>query len=150
MSNNNTDWKKHFQDNQHLDERMVQIPLQKDVYQKNSPMKWWLRRQRFEQYKMATGLGMSAILTKYGFAYLGGMYQARRQFINSPLYFRNHYYNWISGLKYIAMGYVVGVLISTFAFGHPYLLEDLIRAKFRGYTAAHFMDKGYKPLYYCY
>jgi hypothetical protein len=142
-----TDWNKYFKERQHLDENLFQPKDFDDVYQSNTYYKdLWLRKQRIEQLRIATGLGTCAFLTKFGFAYLGGMYQARKQFINSPLYFRNHYYNWIGGLKYIGAGLLVGTLLSTFAFGHPYLLEDWVRSKFRGLTTAQYMEKGYRPM----
>ncbi len=101
---------------------------------------------KYNQYKQATGVGFFAYLTKFGFAYLGGMIQARKQFIYKPLYFNNHFYNWMKGFRYMFYGYIVGAIVSTFAFGHPYLLEDYIRSKFRSLTVAQFMDRGYKPM----
>ena len=53
----------------------------------------------------------------------------------------------MNGLKYILAGYVIGTLVSSFTFGQPYLLEDLIRAKFRGMTVRPFMERGYIPMY---
>lgn len=101
---------------------------------------------KHSQYKTATGVGLLALLTKFGFAYLGGMVQARRQFIYSPLYFSNHYFSWMKASKYMLYGYIIGTLVSTFTFGQPYLLEDWIRAKFRVMTVSQFMERGYKPM----
>jgi hypothetical protein len=140
------DWKKYFQEQQHLDEHLYQPNEWAEIYKKDSYDNNWLHKQRKQQFRQATGLGACAFLTKVGFTYLGGMYQARKQFINSPFYFRNHYFNWIYGAKYMAIGLVIGTLFSTFAFGHPYLLEDFIRSKFRGLTTSQFMERGYQPM----
>jgi hypothetical protein len=138
------DWNQYFKEHQHLDEHLFEQRLSKDVLDLN-PTPYWLMQQRNQQYRIATGLGTCALLTKLGFTYLGGMYQARKQFINSAFYFRNHYYNWLAGFKYIAAGYIIGTLVSTFAFGHPYLLEDYIRSKCRGLTTVPFVQRGFQP-----
>jgi hypothetical protein len=141
------DWNKYFQERQHLDEHIIQPNPFVEVYNWNPQQReLWFTRERFQQLKVATGLGTCAFLTKVGFAYLGGMYQARRQFINSPFYFRNHYYNWLRGSKYITLGFLAGTLLSTFAFGYPYLLEDYIRSKFRNLTTVQFVERGYMPM----
>lgn len=97
--------------------------------------------EKFLQYKLATGYGLAAIATKLLFVYLGGLVQARKQFIHRAFYFTNSQFNWISALKYIAVGYVVGAGISTYTFGHPHLLEDIIRSKFRSLTALPVIER---------
>lgn len=99
------------------------------------------------QWTMATGFGTLACLTKLGFAYLGGLVQARKQFIPGFLYFRNYNYNWVGGLQFIAFGYLVGLTISTYTFGQPYLFEDIIRSKFRKHTATAYIDRGQQDFY---
>ena len=101
---------------------------------------------RYSQYQLATGYGLGAFLTTFGFVYLGGLIQARRQFISNPLYFTNHYFNFMKGAKFMFFGYIIGTLFSTFTFGEPFLLEDWIRGKFRAMTVAQFMDRGMKPM----
>ncbi len=101
---------------------------------------------RRSQYEIATGYGLGALITKFGFAYIGGLIQARRQFISNPLYFANHYYNFMKGARFMFIGYIIGTLFSTFTFGEPYLLEDWIRSKFRALTTAQFLDRGFKPM----
>jgi hypothetical protein len=136
------DWTKRFKDSQHIDENYFYKPHFNVVnsHYKNINESW------IHQYKVATGFGAAATLTKLGFAYFGGLLQARKQFITNPIFFFNHYYNWMVGLKYILAGYVIGTFVSSFTFGQPYLLEDLIRARFRGMTVRPFMQRGYIPM----
>ena len=136
------DWTKRLRNSQHIDENYF-YKNQFDVVNKHHKN---LIQSSIHQYKVATGIGASALVTKVGFAYFGGLLQARKQFITNPLYFLNHYYNWMNGMKFILAGFVIGTLVSTFTFGEPYLLEDLIRAKFRGMTVRQFMERGSLPM----
>jgi hypothetical protein len=68
------------------------------------------------------------------FAYLGGLVQARKQFIPGIFPFGNRYYNYFAGFKYILAGFVIGNVVSSFTFGHPFLLEDAIRDYYRKNT----------------
>ena len=52
----------------------------------------------------------------------------------------------MNGMKFILAGFVIGTLVSTFTFGEPYLLEDLIRTKFRGMTVRLFMKRRSLPM----
>lgn len=91
-------------------------------------------KERIMLWRAATGYNTEALLTKLFFLYLGGLIAARRQFIPSFAYFMNTHFNWYKAAKYLVSGYGVGVLISTFSFGHPFLLEDFIRGYFRSLT----------------
>jgi len=109
-----------------------------------------LRLERKKQYFMAFGLNefnrnfVFSLATQLGFIYFGAMIQARKQFIPGFLFFRNSHYNWIGGLKYMAMGAAVGALIMTFNFGQPFYLEDVMRNKLRKWTRPEVMDRGKK------
>ena len=82
-------------------------------------------------YKLAVGAGVLATTTKLGFAYLGGLMQARNQFIPGNFYFLNSRFNWISSLKYVVPCYFMGYVVSIFAFGKPVIAEDIFRSKLR-------------------
>jgi hypothetical protein len=130
-----------FQSQQHIDQAYFYKKPFSAVYNKDTP------GLRYSQYQIATGFGLGAYITKFGFVYLGGLIQARKQFIYNPLYFNNHYYNFMKGARYMFIGYIIGTLISTFTFGQPFLLEDCIRSKFRALTVAQKLDQGFKTFY---
>ena len=130
-----------FQSQQHIDQAYFYKKPFEAVYDKD------MAGKRHSQYQIATGYGLAALITKLGFVYLGGLIQARKQFIYNPLYFTNHYYNFMKGARYMFIGYVIGTLVSTFTYGQPYLLEDWIRSKFRRLTTAQYLDRGFKTMY---
>jgi hypothetical protein len=82
----------------------------------------------------ATGHNGGAYLTKFLFVYLAGLIAARKQFIPNYAYFLNSHYNWLYSSKYLLGGFLLGSFISTFTFGHPFLLEDFVRGYFRALT----------------
>lgn len=135
---NQDSWKEKWINNQFIDEEKFYASNPNTIVEKN----YNIKKQRRDQYKLATGYGLAALSTKLFFTYLGGLIQARKQFIPGIFYFRNHYYNWVSGLKFIIPGFLIGTIVSTFTFGHPFLLEDYIRNKFRHMTQASNMDGG--------
>jgi hypothetical protein len=95
-----------------------------------------------EVNNQAYGCGVAAMLTQITFTYFGGLYQARKQFIPGYLYFLNRHFNFVSGLKYLAAGFIFGKVISIFAFGHPFLVEDHIRRKLRKLTDPQIFEVG--------
>ena len=127
-------WKNHFIAHQYVDNKF--FTAAKDysslVYDQTSNA----------PYSQAFGVGIAATLTKLAFAYFGALYQARRQFIPGFLFFRNGQYNFLSGAKFIAAGYAVGCLVSIFTFGHPFLVEDRVRGKFRSFTQPEMFEYG--------
>jgi hypothetical protein len=125
------DWKTRLINNQHIEESYMTADenINDIVYGKNSEHIGYYR-----EWKYATGLGFMALSTKILFMYLGGLIQARKQFVPGFMYFRNGYYNWIAGSKYIIGGYLLGSLLSSFTFGQPFVLEDLFRRQLRKHT----------------
>ena len=97
---------------------------------------------------MALGTGTAATTTKLAFTYIGALLQARKQFIPGFFFFKNLHYNWLGGAKYILMGFVLGNCVSCLNFGHPYLLEDYIRNKFRHWLTKPATEQGFVSLYF--
>jgi hypothetical protein len=127
LSNSVPDWRSKIIKNQHVE------PFYYDLQTNPTDQIYWHKR-KFSEWKYATGIGLYAFLTKFGFTYLGGLVQARKQFIPGYLYFLNSQYNYIGGLRFIVGGYLIGTIFSTFAFGHPWALEDMIKRKFSKHT----------------
>ncbi len=127
--------------NQHIDMR--------GIFQKNpreiSEGNYDIRYERRLLWKSATGFSTEANLTKFLFIYLGGLIAARKQFIPNFAYFMNTHYNWIKASKFLIGGYLVGAFVSTFSFGHPFLLEDFIRGYFRALTIKSYMERQNGP-----
>lgn len=63
-------------------------------------------------------------LTTLGFAYIGGLYQARKQFINGGDYFLNAKFNFVGGYRPILLGLTLGFTTGVFIFGNNALLKD--------------------------
>jgi len=115
---------------QHLDMRGIFQKTPREI----TEGKIDVRYERKLLWRSATGFSNEAYLTKFLFLYLGGLIAARKQFIPNFAYFMNTHFNWIKASKHLIGGYFVGCLISTFSFGHPFLLEDFVRGHFRGLT----------------
>lgn len=113
----------HVEDSYHsVQGNLIRDTVYSETYKDSGYLKEW---------KYATGYGLMAFTTKLLFTYLGGMIQARRQFIPGYLYFNNRFYNWIGGSKYIVGGFLLGSVVSSFTFGQPFILEDFLRRQFR-------------------
>lgn len=65
-----------------------------------------------------------------GGMYLGGLFQARRQFINGGDYFFNSKFDFVGGKRPIFLGFLGGLFFGCLIAGHPYMVEDFIRAQF--------------------
>jgi len=125
-------WQNKILQGQHVEDDYYNVKgsIVKDIiYAENFKERGFLK-----EWKYATGYGLMALTTKLLFTYLGGMIQARRQFIPGYLYFTNRFYNWVGGAKYIVGGYLLGSIVSSFTFGQPFILEDLIRRQYRRHT----------------
>lgn len=131
------DYVKDIVENQSLDMRGI---FQKDPRQL-SDGRFNIKKEKALLLKSATGYSTEAYLTKFLFAYLGGLIYARKEFIPSFAYFTNSHYNWIKASKYIVAGYLVGCLFSTFNFGHPFLLEDYVRTQSRSLTHVQSIER---------
>ena len=116
--------------NQQVDMRGIFQKTPRNIAEGNFDMAY----ERKLLWKSATGFNTEAYLTKFLFLYLGGLIAARKQFIPNFAYFMNTHYNWLTATKYLLGGYATGCLISTFSFGHPFLLEDFVRGHFRSLT----------------
>ena len=90
---------------------------------------FFVAKERELLWSAATGYSSGAYFTKFFFIYLAGLVAARRQFIPGFSYFMNSHFNWLGAGKYLIAGWATGTTVSTFTFGHPFLLEDY----FRGY-----------------
>ena len=117
------DWQSHFMKNQYIENNyfLVNEHPQTQLYIEND--------KKIEKQKY--GLGFSAFITKWSFVYLGALYQARKQFIPGFFFFTNKHFNFLKASKYMAIGLIFGHFLSIFSFGHPFLVEDFIRRKFR-------------------
>jgi hypothetical protein len=125
--------KNHIQDlvsNQNLNMRGIFQKTPRKISEGNFDMRY----ERKLEWKASTGFSTEAYLTKFLFVYLGGLIAARKQFIPNFAYFMNTHYNWLRATKFLFGGYLVGCLVSSFNFGHPFLLEDWVRGYFRGLT----------------
>lgn len=82
--------------------------------------------------QLIKGLGLKNplfwIITGFGL-YTGGLFQARRQFINGGDYFLNAKFDFIGGRRPILVGLVVGVYLGSRIAGNRYLLNDYIQSK---------------------
>ena len=96
---------------------------------------------------LASPQGIMALSTSVGFVYIGGLIQARKQFIPGLLYFRNLHFNFVSGSRYMAIGFVFSLILNTANFGHFYLFEDWIRAvaRLKIYKPDYIRMKLYDP-----
>ena len=122
-------WERKLKQSQHIEDDYHSVDknlIINSVYSQNYEQIGYLKEWRF-----ATGYGFMALATKLLFTYFGGMVQARRQFIPGYFYFTNRFYNWVGGAKYIVGGYLLGSIVSSFTFGQPFILEDLLRRQFR-------------------
>lgn len=68
-------------------------------------------------------------ITSLSFLYLGGLYQARKQFINGGDYFFNAKFNYVKGSKSIFLTFLIGVASGVYLFGDRKLLNDYINTK---------------------
>lgn len=127
------DWTKRFINHQVVNEDYYNI-------YNNSAYNEVYGQRYFNESKYAFGNGLPAYTTKLLIVYLAGLYYARKQLMPGFLYFRNTSFNWVGSLKFLAMGYAFGSLLSIFAFGNPYLVEDYVRRKFRQFTAPTFFE----------
>ena len=123
-------WTERIKDHQHVEEdyHFMSYPPHMAVY----------GNRQFNESKYAFGNGTSATLTKLFFVYLGGLVYARKQMVPGYMYFTNRHYNWFGSMKYLLAGYVFGQVLSIFAFGNPYLVEDSIRRKLRSLTRVEY------------
>lgn len=122
-------WKQKWIDHQHIE------PNYYDLEKGPKFNEMLYGAEKTSQFSHAVGNTYGAFASQMFFVYLGALVQAKKQNIPGLLFFRNRYYNFVGGLKYIAIGYFVGMILNTFAFGKPYLLEDYVRSKFRGLLA---------------
>lgn len=79
--------------------------------------------------QLVEGLGLKKVgfwVTSLGFLYLGGLFHARKQFINGGDYFLNAKFDFVGGKKSILFGLVFGVSAGAFLFGNKFLLNDYI------------------------
>lgn len=68
-------------------------------------------------------------ITALSFLYFGGLYQARKQFINGGDYFLNAKFNYIKGSKWIFLNFLVGAAAGVYLFGDRKQLNDYINTK---------------------
>ena len=125
-------WEKKIKNGQHIEDNYNTVQggvLQDVIYSENLKKRGYLQEWRY-----ATGYGVMALATKILFAYLGGSIQARKQFIPGYFFFTNKFYSWAGGAKYIVGGYLVGSIVSSFTFGQPFILEELVRRQYRRNT----------------
>jgi len=127
--------------NQHIDMRGIFQKTPRQISEGEYDIKY----ERRLLWKSATGFSTEAYMTKFLFVYLGGLIAARKQFIPNFGYFMNTHYNWVKASKFLIAGYFVGAFVSTFSFGHPFLLEDFVRGYFRGLTHKPAIDRQNGP-----
>lgn len=105
-----------------------------------STEKKYLDKVREEEYfnsnrrQLVIGLGLKNPLfwtTFVGFTYLGGLFHARRQFINGGDYFFNSKFDFIGGKRPIFVGMLLGVAVGSLLFGQAHLVEDYLKCKYR-------------------
>ena len=129
-------WKQKWIDHQHIEKQYYEIEHEAGVHELV-----YGNVSANSQFMHATGNTYSSFATQLLFVYLGAMVQAKKQNIPGLLFFKNRYYNWINGSKYIAGGYFFSLLMTTFAFGKPYLLEDWIRSIWRSVLEQPFAER---------
>lgn len=127
-----------YKKNQYIDEKIHNVI--KNPYDESEGHRRPIHHKLL-RWKLATGVGFGALSTKIFFSYLGLLVQGRKQFIPGFFPFMNSYFNYFGGLKYAAAGFLLGNLFSTFAFGHPYLLEDAIRGVYRRHKGIPFLKR---------
>ena len=134
-SHSSPNWNKKLQDQQHISEDYY-------IEQNSSWNAFNQDRKKFNHFAAAHGSGLFPWMTRLACVYLAGLAFARTQSIPGYLYFRNRQFNWIGSLKFVAAGYLFGEVLSIFAFGNPYLVEDEIRRKLRACTQATYFEAG--------
>jgi hypothetical protein len=127
-------WNKKFQDQQYVTEDYH--------FMSYTPISAVYGSRKFNDYSIAFGSGVVPITFKLACVYLAGLAAARSQFIPGYLYFRNRNFNWVGSLKFLAAGYITAEILSIFAFGTPFLVEDKIRRKLRVLTAPLYFELG--------
>ena len=69
-------------------------------------------------------------LSILGGMYVGGLFQARRQFINGGDFFLNSKFDFVGGRRPIFLGFLGGLFLGSLIVGQPYKVEDFVRAQF--------------------
>ena len=114
---------------------------------KNNLKKKWeysLKKQLYDGLGVRNPLFWVAVL---GGAYAGGIFQARKQFIDGGDFFSNKKFDFIGGRRIILVGALGGVLLGSIIAGRPSLVKDCIQSKFRSYFTVNIVEQN--DAYYC-
>ena len=94
--------------------------------------------------QLQEGLGVKNPLfwvSTLGFVYLGGLFHARKQFINGGDYFRNGNFDFIGARRPLFLGLFVGMGVGCVIAGRPYLVEDHFRSFVRGMKNINIVER---------